>query len=213
MIITDPKESFVLDLITYVTTQIPSLMNQGISGYTLVTRDMQSPIQLPGIPDRVAGFMGTCILQDVDNLDVITKAFNPINDTIHERWSNKAQFYTSINQYDSFLGWFNNNFDSSPAGGSLYIVSRLLDGETLTGNPEKLKSALQAAMTSGGTMSAFMVAGKGVQEAKPRGGSNAVNPAWRTAYVHACKLRIFCNGRILPVNDTTNSDKRIIWTV
>ncbi|KAM0254637.1 hypothetical protein ACHAQJ_006606 [Trichoderma viride] len=185
MIITDPKESFVFDLITYIATQIPSLMNQGLSGYNLVTRDMQSPIQLPGIPDRVAGFLGTCILQDIDKLDVITKAFNPINDTLRERWGDKVQFFTLTNQFDSWLDWFDINFDSSPAGGSQYLVSRLLDGEALTGNPKKLKSALKAAMASGGTMTAFMVAGKGVQEAKPRGGSNAVNPAWRTAYVHA----------------------------
>ncbi|KAL7786986.1 FAD-binding domain-containing protein [Trichoderma ceciliae] len=191
IIITDPKESFVFDLITYVTSQIPSLMSQGISGYNIVTRDMQSPVQLPGIPDRVAGFMGSCILQNVDNPDVIAKAFNPINDTIRERWSNKVQFYSLINQYDSWLGWFDKNFDSSQAGGSSYIVSRLLDGEALTSNPKKLNMALKAATSSGGTMAVFMVAGKGVREAKPRGGSNAVNPAWRTAYVHALNSESF----------------------
>jgi len=29
------------------------------------------------------------------------------------------------------------------------------------------------------------VSGKGVHNAKPRGGSNAINPAWRKAYVHS----------------------------
>lgn len=163
-------------------------MAQGISGYNLVTRDIETPIPLPGIPDRIAGFLGTSILQDVDSAEDVAKIFNPINDTIRERWPDKVQFYTLVTEYDSWLGWFDKNFDSSQAGGSSYLVSRLLDGEALTGNPKKLNGALQAAMTSGGTMSAFMVGGKGVQEAKPRGGSNAVNPAWRTAYVHASKL-------------------------
>ncbi|RFU71833.1 fad binding domain-containing [Trichoderma arundinaceum] len=201
MIITDPKESFVLDLITFVTTQIPNLMKQGISGYNIVTRDMQSPIQLPGVPDRVAGFMGTCIFQDVDSPDVIAKAFNPINETLRERWPNKVQFYTLVTEYDSWLGWFDKNFDGSQAGGSSYIVSRLLDGEALTGNSKKLKNALQAAMTPGGSMSLFMVAGKGVQEAKPRGGRNAVNPAWRTAFVHALTSASFG-----PFNKTAEKD-------
>lgn len=188
MMFTDPKESIVFDLITYMVSQIPSLMAQGLSGYNLATKDMTTPIQMPGIPDRIAGFLGTTVLQDVDSPDVVAKIFNPINDTLHERWPNKVQFYTLLTQYDSWLGWFNDNFDPGQAGGSQYIVSRLLDGEALTGNLQKLKSALQAAITPSGTIDVFMVGGKGVQEAKPRGGSNAVNPAWRTAFVHARKL-------------------------
>ncbi|KAM0265115.1 hypothetical protein ACHAQJ_000267 [Trichoderma viride] len=191
-IITDSKESFVFDLIAYVFSQMPSLMEQGISGYNPIAKDMESPFQEPepSIPDRVAGFMGNFILQDVDNHEVITEAFNPINETIQKRWPNKVQFYTTLNEYDSFLGWFDKNYDTNQAGGSEYLVSRLLDKEALTGNPQALKNALQVAISTGslGGMAAFMVGGKGVQEAEPRGGSNAVNPAWRTAYVHACKL-------------------------
>jgi hypothetical protein len=33
----------------------------------------------------------------------------------------------------------------------------------------------------------FLVSGKGVHQAKPRGGGNAVLPAWRTSWVHASK--------------------------
>lgn len=179
-------------------------MKQGISGYNIITRDMASPIPIPGIPDRVAGFMGTCILQDVDDPNALATIFNPINDTLRARWPNKVQFYTLVTQYDSFLGWFDQNFDGSQAGGSSYLVSRLLDGESLTGNPKRLKSALQAAMGSSATMSAFMVAGKGVQEAKPRGGGNAVNPAWRTAYVHACELPMFF---IREISSADNKEK------
>lgn len=188
MMFTDPKESIVFDLITYIVSQIPSLMAQGLSGYNLATKDMATPIQIPGIPDRIAGFLGTTVLQDVDSPDVVAKIFNPINETLHARWPGKVQFYTLLTEYDSWLAWFSQNYDTSQAGGSQYLVSRLLDGEALTSNPQKLKSALQAAITPSGTISVFMVGGKGVQEAKPRGGSNAVNPAWRTAYVHARKL-------------------------
>lgn len=163
-------------------------MAQGLSGYNLATKNMATPIQIPGIPDRIAGFLGSIVLQDVDSPDAVAKIFNPVNETLHERWPDKVQFYTLLTQYDSWLAWFSQNYDTNQAGGSQYLVSRLLDGEALTGNPQKLKSALQAAITPSGTISVFMVGGKGVQEAKPRGGSNAVNPAWRTAYVHARKL-------------------------
>lgn len=165
-------------------------MERGISGYNIIAKDMANPIQGIGLPDRIAGLVGSCILQDIDNNEDVTKAFNPINATIQERWPNKVQFSTIIEQFDSFLGWFDKYYDMASAGGSTYLVSRLLDRKALTGDSEALKNALQQVLSSGSTssMAAYMVAGKGVQEATPRGGSNAVNPAWRTAYIHACKL-------------------------
>jgi hypothetical protein len=33
----------------------------------------------------------------------------------------------------------------------------------------------------------YMVSGKGVWNSKPRGGSDAVNPAWRKTLIHAGK--------------------------
>ncbi|KAL5088917.1 hypothetical protein Trisim1_006062 [Trichoderma cf. simile WF8] len=205
MMFTDPKESIVFDLITYIVSQIPSLMAQGLSGYNLATKNMTTPIQIPGIPDRIAGFLGSIVLQDVDSPDAVAKIFNPINETLHERWPDKVQFYTLLTQYDSWLAWFSQNYDTNQAGGSQYLVSRLLDGEALTGNPQKLKSALRAAITPSGTISVFMVGGKGVQEAKPRGGSNAVNPAWRTAYVHALTSEPFG-----PFNKTAENNAKAI---
>jgi hypothetical protein len=186
---TDSKESFALDFVTYLTSQMPSLMDQGVAGYNVIAKDIQNPIQKPGIPNRVAGLLGSFILQDIESDEAVTKAFNPINKTIQQRWPDKVQFYTIVEQFDSFLGWFDKNYDMNSAGGSTYLVSRLLDAKALTGNDEALKGALEVVLSSGNLSSMLnhMVAGKGVQEAKPRGGSNAVNPAWRTTYVHVGK--------------------------
>jgi hypothetical protein len=63
--------------------------------------------------------------------------------------------------------------------------SRLLDAKALTAGPA-LKKALQAAMTPGG-INPYLLGGKGVRDVVPRGGSDAVNPAWRTSLVH-CSL-------------------------
>lgn len=200
-IITDPQETIVYDLITYILSQTPYLMAQGLSGYNLITRDMATPLQLPGAPDRVAGFLGSSVLQDVDSPEAVAALFKPLNDTIRKRWADKAQFYVLPTAYDSFLAWFDNNYDTDPAGESQYLVSRLLDGEALTGNQQKLKSALEATLASSGTIAAFMVGGKGVHDAKPRGGSNAVNPVWRSAYLHTLTSQSFG-----PFNKTAEED-------
>lgn len=191
LIAADPTESFVFDLVTYIVSQLPYLMDQGFSGYPIVTKE--TDLSQLGIPEKIAGLVGSCILQDIESNDVVTAALKPVNDTIQQRWPGKVQFSTTIEQFDSFLAWFDKNYDMNPAGGSSYLVSRLLDEEALTGDPDALKDALQEELTSGtlGSMATFMVGGKGVQEATPRGGSNAVNPAWRTAYVHACELLQF----------------------
>jgi hypothetical protein len=44
--------------------------------------------------------------------------------------------------------------------------------------------------TIGGTGNAYLVTGPGVRNAKPRGGGNAVCPAWRKAVIHASKFII-----------------------
>ncbi|KAL7922893.1 hypothetical protein ACQKWADRAFT_326522 [Trichoderma austrokoningii] len=191
VIAADPKESFVFDLVTYLVSQLPYLMEQGISGYNIISKGTDSEVL--GIPNSGAGLTGSCIMQDIESTDVVTKALNPINETIQRRWPNKVQFNTTFAQFDSFFGWFEENYDMNPAGGSSYLVSRLLDGKALTGNPDALNNALREELISGtlASMAAYMVAGKGVQDAKPRGGSNAVNPAWRTAYVHALNTESF----------------------
>ena len=67
------------------------------------------------------------------------------------------------------------------------IGSRLLDEEGLTSNLTTIKGAFKAAFPPGAVTDAYLVGGKGVMEATPRGGSNAVNPALRKAFVHTSR--------------------------
>lgn len=67
------------------------------------------------------------------------------------------------------------------------IVSRLLDKDVLTKDLDALSEALKPALLDDGWLATYLVAGKGVNEAKPCGGGNAVHPARRKAYVHARK--------------------------
>lgn len=79
------------------------------------------------------------------------------------------------------------------------VGSWLLPAETLTHN-EDFGDALKTFMGDAGARF-YMVSGKGVWDAVPRGGSDAVNPAWRKALIHAgelssltCKyLKVFSN--------------------
>ena len=64
--------------------------------------------------------------------------------------------------------------------------SRLLDGPALTANATATKLAFEK-FADGGQATVYIVSGKGVWHAQPRGGDTAANPAWRKTYVHASK--------------------------
>lgn len=185
LVATDPKEPFIYDMMAYVLSQTPYLMDQGMSGYGYVTPSMPRPFPVPGVPDTIAGFLGSTILQDTQDPKEVERIFKPLNDTIQARWPGKVIFLQISQSFDSFLDWYNVNYDQGQAGGGTYLASRLIDGKALKGDAKALAEAYKSAMGPGSGASAFMVAGKGVQEAKPAGGSNAVNPGWRKAYLHS----------------------------
>jgi hypothetical protein len=99
------------------------------------------------------------------------------------------QFITSITPalYPDFYSWYLPSNGPRNAGLDVSLGSRLLDVEALTQNTTAVKEAYKIASPPGSVVPVFMVSGNGVWNAVPRGGSNAVNPAWRKAVVHSGK--------------------------
>ncbi|KAJ6446711.1 transmembrane alpha-helix domain-containing protein [Purpureocillium lavendulum] len=173
------------DVIAYVLSQFPSLMDKGVSGYFYVARDTPNPIPSPELPETITGVLGGFMLQDVSDGDKLQALLKPLNDTINARWNGTAHILQQTVLYDSFLDWFNVNYDQGVAGANLYRASRLVGRKALTGDVKALAEAYKAATEAGGAITAYLVAGEGVRNAKPQGGANAVNPAWRSAYIQS----------------------------
>ena len=186
MLVTLPEAPFLYDLFAYALSVFPSLGNAGLSGYTYMTTKFPNPMPSPGAPDEIAGVLGSFIIQDNEDPKVLDGIWGPINKTIQERWPDAVQLFQMSQEHSSFLDWFSGHYDQGAAGNDSYIVSRLLDEEAL--GSDKLVDALKAATAPSNGISAFLVSGKGVHNARPRGGSNAVNPAWRRSLVHSRKL-------------------------
>ncbi|EJP63436.1 FAD binding domain-containing protein [Beauveria bassiana ARSEF 2860] len=183
---TVPDSPILSDLLGYVGAQSPALMDAGLSGYDIISRNFSNPAPgIPGLPSYLAGFQGRLALLD-DTADTVAALFKPINDTIHQRWpGGQAGFFYSTTEYASFFAFFAANADTESVGDNKYLVSRLLDRDALTSDEKALGEALLSGTGPGGLSTFFLVGGKGVQEAKPAGGgSNAVNSHWRSAYVH-----------------------------
>lgn len=181
---TSAAAPFKYDLLAYIISQFPSLSDAGLSGYTILSPQTPNPA---GGPDEVAGIQGVFAAQDVNDPEYILKLFKPINDTIQKRWPGAVQFSATKEEYGSFLEWYDVYFDQGAAGVTLYLASRLLGREAL-GDEKKFRGALEESLVSAGGLTVHLIAGKGVRDAKPRGGSAAVNPGWRKSYIHASKF-------------------------
>ncbi|PFH59274.1 hypothetical protein XA68_12590 [Ophiocordyceps unilateralis] len=200
MIVTDPQAPYLIDVISFVVSKIPYLMDEGLYGGNYVDHSLPNPVAAPGVLREVGGIMGKNLMLAVDKPNMVEKMFEPINNTLNARWSGNVVLHLKVQEHPSFLAWFEINHDSSPVGRSRYLVSRLLDKQTLTGNEPTLRNALKTANEPNGLLAFFAVAGKGVQNAKPRGG-NAVHPAWRLSYVHAVATAEFP-----PLNKTAEQE-------
>ena len=102
----------------------------------------------------------------------------------HE-WGDKVVIGGRTVQYPDVNDWWLNNITPQTVGFDGRLGSRLLSNDSLLEDPTKLNAALRKAIpVTTAQLIGHLVAGPGVRDAKPSWG-NAVNPAWRKAYVHA----------------------------
>jgi hypothetical protein len=120
--------------------------------------------------------------------DSLKSTINKIITDATAPYSFQFYHYVKTEVYSDFWAWYKDNNGPLDANHDHILGSRLLDGKALTENPTALKATLQKITPAGSISSHFMVGGKNVMNAQPRGGSNAVNPAWRKAYVHTGSL-------------------------
>ncbi len=167
-------------MVAYVLSQFPSLSeNAGLTGYMYFFPAFPNPF---GGNSTLAGTLLSMALLD-STPDAATKLFTPVLDHINATWPGVFTFGFLPREYSSFYAFFQENHDTNPAGKNQFIGSRLLDRRALTKNLTANAAAFKTVALAGAGV-VHLVSGKGVRDAKPRGGGNAVLPAWRKSYVH-----------------------------
>lgn len=176
-----------MDMNAYLLSNFPSLMDAGLTGYTFIFPNVSNPLPFGPQNTTAGGIFGTVHLLDTQDPQDVLDLFDPLVAYINETWPGKFQTYFIPTPYASYWDWFQTNYDQSAAGSNTLVGSRLLTKETLEGTDQSVLSAALAQYASGGTATAYLVGGKGVRDVVPRGGSDAVLPAWRRAYIHSSK--------------------------
>jgi hypothetical protein len=192
----DLDAPFVWEMVGYLLSQFPYLDSQGVSGYSVLSQNYTAPTSNNGSLN-IAGLAGEFLLFNTKNVEDMQAIWDPIITYVKATWPTTVALVDLI-PYPSFASWFDVYYDQDPAGYDEYIGSHLLDAPSLTSNRATVGQAFETFKGE-----AFLVAGKGTRDAKPRGGSTAVNPSWRKTIVHAGKL--FAIVTPVQLNDTLHS--------
>jgi hypothetical protein len=165
------------DMNTYLISQYSYLTQNTVMGY---------PYIIPMYPVAADTYYAT-YYASWHGVSNISETFDPIITHINEAWGSSIIAFVNMttsypNRYQTFLA----NHDTSHAGSDSVLGSRLIDEAALLGNQTSLKKALKRYISEGLTAvgTVYLLGGKGVWDAQPRGESDAVNPAWRKALGH-----------------------------
>lgn len=180
----DYTNSFVWDTFAYILSQFSTLSAAGFSGYSYIYPAAPNPYDRD---ETVAYFRGSFCMHNTQDTAAALAAWEPIRNHINATWPGMWAATDSALTYPSWYGYYYNHYDTSEAGLDQMVGSRLLDGPALTANLTAAAAAWKQ-FSGGGYSTAYLVSGKGVWDVKPAGGSDSVNPVWRTAYVHANKM-------------------------
>ncbi|OCL06355.1 FAD-binding domain-containing protein [Glonium stellatum] len=162
----------------YVLSQYPYLSDNGASGYTYM-----NPQQTSTNGTNPSSFTGLFYAFNT-SISAISALFVPIQSYINQSYPQSVFFSAKTYEIPDFYKYYLNYTDTAAVGSDILVSSRLLDGVALSKPLPVLKKTLKAAIPPGLPANINLISGKGVWNAQPRGGSDAVNPAWRKAYAH-----------------------------
>lgn len=128
------------------------------------------------------------VLSPQNTSSSLSSVLNSILANISSTYPGQFSFsLANVTEWDSFYDWWSSDASTETAGYELVVGSRLLGANALR-DTAALETALKGVLPvseAGTIMNFYLLGGKGIENAVPRGGSNAVNPAWRKAIVHA----------------------------
>lgn len=143
-------------------------------------------------------------------LDLLTPILSNISATYPGEFS---VMLGNVTTYDTFYDWWVPSNGPNNAGVENLVGSRLLGEEALT-DVLAVEAALEGILSQSGEGSALglqlcLLGGKDLGNVVPRGGSDAVNPAWRKALVHASRSPFHSPPvLLLPKNNLSHLDTK-----
>ena len=173
-------------LIAYFHSQLPDLSDAGVMGYYFISSNNSASTSDPA---RQGTLTGAWILpqRSVEQAQAIFAPMEKNLDMNVFKWTDPVFLSNNTLPAPDFTKAWLAVSPPGQVGTEVRLGSRLLDRKALSSDPERMKNLLkQASPSPADPILGHLVAGAGVRNVKNGipGGSNAVLPAWRDAYVH-----------------------------
>lgn len=189
------------DVNTYFHTQVPHLSDAGLMGYYYCFPDIGAAATDPSMGAVIYGLFFLLNQSSTAAASIM----QPLQDYLTTtEFGDKVVMGGYGLDFPDFYSAYQ-LISPEAVGIDGRLGSRLIGSDALTRNSSALKAALQTASPSPNFLIGHMVAGKGVRDVIPAGGSDAVNPAWRTAYAHIGKDPPVRQRKTAPPNPTDAS--------
>ena len=169
-------------LIAYWTSLLPQFSEAGLMGYHYPEPNDPSEKNA-----SISGKLHGSYFGPELSKSQVEALLAPVNEHIRNaKWGAPifaSNISTSGTNYSALMA---TGFADAKVGVPLRLASRLFDGKALAKPFDELKAALKKANGQSRGLQIFNVAGKGAREPMGGipGGSNALLPAWRSAYAH-----------------------------
>ncbi|KAJ5291272.1 hypothetical protein N7478_000523 [Penicillium angulare] len=177
---TPVNETSFWDSISYLLAQYPALADSDVAAYTYIYPNTSAAGVTSGQGN--SSFQAVFALYNPTNQHELEELLEPFVQHINATYYDQ-QLRTEVSStiFPTFYEMFMKYADDEGAGVDKVVGSRLLPPSTLK-KGEFRDALIQFLGDAGGRL--YMVSGKGVWNAEPRGG-DSVNPAWRNALIHA----------------------------
>ena len=179
-IISPTADDSFFEQMAYIMSKYPYLSNYSISAYPYIY-----PIYPTSATTSAAVYKSDFLLHDGTSGAAMTEIFSPIIEYISSTWPG-TYLVNSTTEYPTFYAHFQANVAATAAGKEQFVGSRLLSADVLTSNLTALTVAVKGFTGNLATsaVAPYLLGGKGVKDAVPQGGSDAVLPAWRSSLAH-----------------------------
>ena len=163
----------------YLLAKYPSLINSGVFGYVITGGSY--PVTASSFAALYIGYF----IGPNKPLSEVAGALTPLLEYINTTWPGQFSIVYDTSSYPDFYSWYLAAFPDSDFGVGTdgLVASRFLDANALSAPQETLVQTLKESTPTPGYVSINMIAGPGLWNAVPSGGSDSIHPGWRKAYV------------------------------
>ena len=174
----EPNSTVYWEIVAYLVSQYPTLSAANISSFTY----LYPSITPEDLDHPVAVFEAVFAMPDPTSASALEDICTPLWAHVNETYPNQTKSQVTSTLFPDLYSLYLKYADASTAGVDKVVASWLLPSETMT-DDALLPALVDFAGESGAKL--YMVSGRGVWDTEPSGGSDAVNPAWRKALIHA----------------------------